>query len=132
MSTSLHAVFNVVFVIVDFVIVIFIICGRKMQFSESSQNSISEKSILVNLRSFFSTYKNFPGREWLFPVIKLKEEYFYERTSSLAGLKKRYSIFRKSTDFGHFSPPRSTFKVDFPNVQAKFRKILAQFPGGGC
>ena len=52
--------------------------------------------------------------------------------SSLAGLKKRYSIFRKSTDFGHFWLPGSTFKVDFLNVQAKFQKILGQFPGGGC
>ena len=47
--------------------------------------------------------------------------------SSLAGLKKN----RKSTDFGHFCLPGSTFKVDFLNIQAKFRKILSQFPGGG-
>ena len=43
MSTLLHAVFNVVFGNVYFVTVIFSICGRKMQFSESSQNSITEK-----------------------------------------------------------------------------------------
>ena len=52
--------------------------------------------------------------------------------SSLAGLKKNFSVFRKSTDFGHFWLPRSTFKVDFLNAQAKFRIILSQFPGGGC
>ena len=45
MSTSLHAVFNVVFVNVVFVMLIFNIHGGKMRFSESNQNSISEKSI---------------------------------------------------------------------------------------
>ena len=45
MSTSLHAVFNVVFGNVYFVIVIFNICGQKIRFSESTQNFISEKSI---------------------------------------------------------------------------------------
>ena len=45
MSTSLHAVFNVIFGNVYFSIVIFNISGQKMRFSESSQNSISEKSI---------------------------------------------------------------------------------------
>ena len=50
----------------------------------------------------------------------------------LAGLKKNYSIFHKSTDFGHFWLPGSTFKVNFLNVQAKFQKILGQFPGEGC
>ena len=51
--------------------------------------------------------------------------------SSLAGLKKSYLIFRKSFDFGHFWLPGSTFKVDFLNVQAKFRKILRSVPGRG-
>ena len=87
---------------------------------------------LVTLRSFFSTYKFFPGRAWLFPVKTFKEEYFNEKMSSLAGLKKSYSLFRKSTDFGHFCLPWFTFKVSFLNVQAKFQKILCQFPGGGC
>ena len=45
MSTSLHAVFNVVFGNVYFVIVVLNICGRKMRFSESTQYFISEKSI---------------------------------------------------------------------------------------
>ena len=43
MSTSLHAIFNVVSGNVYFVIVIFNIRGRKMRFFESSQNSMSEK-----------------------------------------------------------------------------------------
>ena len=45
MSTSLHVVFNVVSGNVYFVILIFNICGQKRRSSESSQNSISEKSI---------------------------------------------------------------------------------------
>ena len=45
MSTSLHEIFNVSFGNVYFVIVIFIIYGQKMRFSESSQNSIPEKLI---------------------------------------------------------------------------------------
>ena len=53
MSTSLHAVFKVVFGIVYFVIVISNIRGRKMRFSESSQNSISEKSIFGQFEVVF-------------------------------------------------------------------------------
>ena len=53
MSTSLHAIFNVVFGNVDFVIVIFNLFGRKMRFSESSQKSISEKSIFGHFEVIF-------------------------------------------------------------------------------
>ena len=49
MSTSLHAVFNVVSGNVYFVIVFFTICGRKMRVSESTQNFMSEKSIFWSL-----------------------------------------------------------------------------------
>ena len=45
MSKTLHVVFDLVFGNVYFVIVIFNICGRKMQFPESSQKFKSEKSI---------------------------------------------------------------------------------------
>ena len=64
MSTSLHAVFNVVSSNVYFVIVFFSIHGRKMRFTESSQNSISEKSIFGQFEVFFLTNKLFPGRGW--------------------------------------------------------------------
>ena len=87
---------------------------------------------LVILRSFFYTYKFFPGRGWLFPVITFKEEYFNEIMSSLAGLKKIYVVFRKSADFGHFPLPRSTFKVDFLNLQAKSQNLFGLFFEGGC
>ena len=132
MSTSLHAVFIVNSGNVYFNIVIFNIHGRKMRFSESSQISISENSIFGQFEVFFSTYKFFPGWECLFPVSTFQEKYFNEKMSSVVGLRKRYLIFRGSTDFGHIWLTRSTFKVDFHNVQAKFQKILAHFPGEGC
>ena len=53
MSTSLHAVFNVISDIVFFVIVISNIHGRKTRISESSQNSITEKSIFGQFEVFF-------------------------------------------------------------------------------
>ena len=53
MRRSLHAVFNVVFGIVYFAIVIFNIHGRKMRFSESSQNSLFEKSIFGHFEVIF-------------------------------------------------------------------------------
>ena len=53
MSTSLHVVFNVVADNVYFVIVIFNIFGRKMRFSESSQYSVSEKSIFGQFEVIF-------------------------------------------------------------------------------
>ena len=53
MSTSLHAVFNVVFGNVYFVIVILNIYGRKMRFFESTQNSMSEKSIFGRFEVIF-------------------------------------------------------------------------------
>ena len=53
MSASLYAVFHVVFGNVNFVIVIFNIHGRKMRFSESSENSMSEKSIFGHFEVIF-------------------------------------------------------------------------------
>ena len=126
MSTSIHAVFNVVFGNVYFVIVNFNILGRKMRFSESTQNFLSEKSIFGHLVSFFSMYEFFQGGGGIYLLVHLSKSIL---TKTWA---KSYLIFRKNTDFGNFRPPGSTFKVDFLNVQAKFRKILRQFPAGGC
>ena len=53
MSTSLHAVFNVVSGNVYFAIVISNIHGRKMQLFESSQIFISEKSIFGHFKVIF-------------------------------------------------------------------------------
>ena len=53
MSTSLRAIFNVNAGNVYFVIVVFNIIGQKLRFSESSQNSISEKSIFGQFEVIF-------------------------------------------------------------------------------
>ena len=53
MSTSLHAVVNVAYGSVEFVIPIFVFHGHKMRFSESSQNSKSEKSVFGHFEVFF-------------------------------------------------------------------------------
>ena len=101
MSTSFYAVFNGVFDNVYFVIVIFKIHGRKIRFSESSQNFISEKSIFEHLRSFFSTYVFFPRRTWLFPISTLEEEYFNELSSwsqkNLLNFPQKYQFWPNLT-----------------------------------
>ena len=131
MITLLHAVFILISGKVYFVVVISNFPGRKMRFSASSQNSISEKSVLGHFKVIFLNVLFFSTVWWLFPVSTFKAWYFNERMSSVADLKKSFSISRKSTDVGHFWLPRSTFKVDFRHVQAKVRKIHSQFPRRG-
>ena len=66
MSTSLHAVFNLVFGSVYFVIVVFKIHGRKCDFLKVLKIPYPKNRFLVTLRSFF------PGREWYFSVSTFK------------------------------------------------------------
>ena len=124
--------FNVIFGNVYFVIVVSLFMVEKCDFLKVVKNPYPKNRFLVNLRSFSSRYKCFPEPGWLTPVSTFQNEYFIENMSSLAALKKSYSFFCKSTDFGQFWLPRSTFKVDFLNVQPKYQNILSQFPGGGC
>ena len=79
MSISLHAIFKIISGNEYFVIVVFIFRGRKMRFSESSQNSMSEKSIFGHFEVFLSTYKNFPGRGWCFLLVHLKRSLLKKR-----------------------------------------------------
>ena len=102
MSTSLHAVFNVVFGNVYVVIVIFNIHGRKCDFLKVVKIPYLKIRFLVNLRSFFSTYKFFTGRGWYFPVSTFKQEYFNGKMSSLAGLKKKLFNFLQKYRFWPF------------------------------
>ena len=53
MSTSLYANSNLIFGNVLFVIGIFDICGRKMRFSENSQNALSGKLIFGQFEVIF-------------------------------------------------------------------------------
>ena len=75
---------------------------EKCGFLKVLKISYPKNRFLVILRSFFSTYKYFPGRGWYFAVSTFKKEFFKAKMSSIAGLKKSYSISCKSTDFGHF------------------------------
>ena len=75
---------------------------KKYEFPKVVKIPCPKFRFLVTLRSFFSTYNFFPGQGWLFPVSTFKQEYFNKKMSSLVALKKSYSIFRKSTEFGHF------------------------------
>ena len=93
MSTSLHAVFNVVSGNVYFVVVMFNIYGQKMRFSESTQNSMSEKSIFGHFEVIFFYVSIFLRAGWYFPVNAFQEEYFNDKMSSLAGLNKKLSNF---------------------------------------
>ena len=73
---------------------------EKCDFLKVVKVPFPKNRFLENLRSFFSTYKFFPRRGY-FPVSTFKEEFFNEKMCSLAGLKKSYLIFCKSTYFGH-------------------------------
>ena len=90
MSTTLRAVFNLVFGNVLFVLVTVNIHGRKMRLSASSQNFSSHRKnwFLVTLKSNFSTFNFFPGQEMLFLVSTFKVEYSNKKINSVAGLRK--------------------------------------------
>ena len=60
---------------------------KKCEFLKVVKIPYPKNRFLVILRSFFSTYKFFPGQWWLFPVSIFQLEYFNEKMSSLAGLK---------------------------------------------
>ena len=85
---------------------------------------------LVTLRSFFSTYKFFPGRDWLFRVSIFKEKNFNEKMSSLPGLKKKVVQFPAKVpilaNFGHLGPPSKSI---FSTYRQNFEKSLVSFLG---
>ena len=61
---------------------------QKSDFLKVVKIPCSKIRFLVNLRSFFSTYKIFSGQRWCFPVSTFEEVFFNEKMGSLAGLKK--------------------------------------------
>ena len=72
---------------------------EKCDFLKVVKNPYPKNRFLVTLGSFFSTYKFFPGRGWSFPVRTLKEWFFNEKMSSLAGLKKKLINFPQKYRF---------------------------------
>ena len=89
----LHAIFKVLFDNVYFVLVIFNVHGGKKRFLKVVKIPYPKNRFLVTLRSFFSTYNFFQGRWWSFPVSTVKEKYFTEKMSALAGPKEKLFIF---------------------------------------
>ena len=88
-----------------------------------------KNQFLVTLRSFFSTYKFFPGRGWYFPVSTLKQEYFIAKMSSLAGLKKVIQFSAKVSIlaiFDYLGPPSKSI---FSTYRRNFKKSLVSFLG---
>ena len=61
MSTTLHAIFNVVFDNIYFVIGFVTVHGWKKRCSESSQKSISEKSIFGHFEVIDLNVQSFPN-----------------------------------------------------------------------
>ena len=84
---------------------------------------------LVNLGSFFSTYKFFRGQGWLISVSTFKCKYFNKKVSSLAGLKKVIQFSAKLlilAIFGYLGPlSRSIFST----YRQSFEKSLVCFLG---
>ena len=100
---------------------------EKWDFLRVVKNLYPKNRFLVNLRPFSSTYKFFPGRGWLFPVSKFKEEYFSEKISSLAGLKKNIQFPAKAPilDIFRYLGPHS--KSIFSTYQQNFEKPSVSF-----
>ena len=80
-----------------------IIFDQKMRFPESCRVSTPEKLIFAQFVDInFSQHVSFLQGGWLIAVSTFKRKYFNEKVSSLAGLKKSFSISRKSSDFWPF------------------------------
>ena len=75
MSTSLHGIFHVIFSNVYVIIVISNIHDKKMRFSESSQNSLSENSIFGHFQvsHFSQRIIFFQGKRGFFLLVNSKK-----------------------------------------------------------
>ena len=74
---------------VYFFVVSFYISGRKMRFPESSQNSISEKSIFGQFEVIFLNVQILPRNGVVISGYYFKEKFFTEKMSSVVDLKKK-------------------------------------------
>ena len=89
----------------------------------------TENRFLLNLRSFFSTYKVFPGRGWFFPVNTFNEECFNQKISSLAGLKKVIHFSAKVLFLASFDYLGQPSKSIFSTYKQNFEKSSVSFLG---
>ena len=102
---------------------------EKCEFLKVVKIPCSKNRFLVTLVSFLSTCNFLPGRGWLSPVSTVQKEFFNEKKSSLACLKKSYSLFRKSTDFGHFYYLGPPSKSNISMYKQKLEKSSVSFQG---
>ena len=93
------------------------------------KNWNSKNWLLVTLRPFLLTCKFLTARKWLFFVSVFKREHCNKNISSVNGLKIKFFNFWQRSTFCHFQLFRSTFIVNFVNVQAKRQKIFGNFSG---
>ena len=73
MRTSIHAIFNVVFGNVHFVIVISIIHGKKCNFLKVVKIPYPKNQILATLRSFFQRIKISQGGKGYFLLVHIEK-----------------------------------------------------------
>ena len=128
-STSLHEIFDVVFGNVCFVIVIFNIHGRKIRSSESSQNSMSEKSTFGQFEVFSSTYNFFQGGV-LFSCYSTQEQLILRKDELCSWSQKKVIQFSAKVlilaIFDHLGPPSKSI---FSTYKQNFKKSLVGFLG---
>ena len=102
---------------------------EKCDFLKVVKFQYPKTQFLVSLRSFFSTYKIFPGRGWFFPVSTFKGEYFNEKMSSLAALKKVIHFSAKVlilAIFDYLGPLSRSISSTFRQI---FKKSSVSFLG---
>ena len=103
---------------------------EKMRFSESSQYSLSEKSIFGHFEVIFLNVWIFLQVGWFFRVSTFKEEYFHGKMSCVAGLRKRVVQFSAKVlilaNFDYLGPHSKSI---FSTYNKSFEKSLVSFMG---
>ena len=110
-----------------------IVVVQKCDFLKVIKTPCPKIRFLVNLRSFFSTYQFFPGRGCLIPVSTFQMEYFEEKMSSPAVLKKNIQFLVKVpilAIFDYLGPHSksifSTYRQNFEKSSVNFLKEVAR------
>ena len=75
---------------------------NKCDFPHVAKIPYQKKRILVIFMSIFSTQKNLSNQGWLFRNRMFKKEYFKEKMSSVACLRKKLFTFPQKYWFGPF------------------------------
>ena len=95
---------------------------EKCDFLKVVKTPYSKNRFLVNLRPFIPTYKFFSRSGWFFPVKTLQWEYFNEKISSLAGLKKKLFGFPQKYRFWPILITWVRIEIQFSQRRGKISK----------